>query len=319
MTDAVRLTVVGNPDNRRVALFAAAAAPGRAARRRAVLPVAAALPAGAGPACEPGRAGAASTRPGEDAEVDRLLRGRGRAGRARRDRRARRLVRAASPRRWAGSAAAARRRTPAAQRPGRDPDHVRQAALPRPAGRGRRRRCRRPAGAGARLRATCARRWRRPAGAGSSSSRPTARRPPGVLALATGAAAGSGATTSVELVRRRPAVQLAAGAPLHRRARRRRHCGRAGPGRAARRAVVPKAGLRRPGVDLRVVVIAGRPSHVVVRASRSPDDQPAPRRRRGATWPRCGGPPATAYRAGAGHLRRGRRAASPAACTSAWT
>ena len=67
-----------------------------------------------------------------------------------------------------------------------------------------------------------------------------------------------------------PAVQLAAGAPLPRRGRRGDHCGHTRPGRPARRAVVPQGGLDGRVVDLRVVVVAGRPTHVVVRGSRSP-------------------------------------------------
>ena len=58
-------------------------------------------------------------------------------------------------------------------------------------------------------------------------------------------------------------------------------------------------------VDLRVVVIAGRPTHVVVRGRPRPDDQPAPGRARGDLAALRAAAGRVAYGRGDGHLRRG--------------
>ena len=86
------------------------------------------------------------------------------------------------------------------------------------------------------------------------------------------------ATTSVERGRT-AACSIRCGCASTRTSGHRLHCGHSGPGRAARRAVVPQGRAGRP--DRRP---AGRGDrrpgqHVVVRGSRGPDDQPAPRQR----------------------------------------
>ena len=91
----MRLAVVGNPGNRRVGLFTAAAAR-RGLPRPAVVPVADVL-TGAESASPPGALVRIES-PGEDAEVDRLLRGRPTRRGTARSRRTLAVVRGASRR-----------------------------------------------------------------------------------------------------------------------------------------------------------------------------------------------------------------------------
>ena len=309
----VRLAVVGNPANRRVALFRAAAR----ARRPAPHPrvVAWRDVAGGGAGFGTGEPSYGSTRPGEDAEVDRLLRGaaepaepgeivglapwyRGFAG-------------AAGPR----SPRPPRGRGAAARRPGRDPGHVRQAALPRPAGRGRGPRAAAPPrGRRSRLRASCGDGdAATPAGAGCSSSRAHGSSASGVLALRDRPARG-------RVAGRPPRSSVDAGGRLFnslrvrryaRRARRRRDRRRARPGRAARRALAAqgRAATAGPPTCGSWWSPAGPPTRWSA-TSRSPDDQPAPRRR--ARRPRRG--PRGRRAAGGAGPRRWRACERAAAC-----
>ncbi|WP_345634747.1 STM4014 family protein [Rugosimonospora acidiphila] len=252
------VTVVGNPDNRRVALF-------RDAARAVGAPPPVVLPwrsllTGA-PAPGPGALVRVDS-PGEDAEVDRLLRGAARAcepgeivgtaawydG-----------LRAALDRLAAGAASLLNRPDDVAVMCDKRRCHAVldaagvpvPAALPPVRGYAELRAAMREAG--------LARVFVKPAH-GSSAS--------GVLALATAGARVS-AITSVEL----------AGDRLYNSLRVRRYdreadvaaiVDRLAPDRLHVERWLPKAGLGERTIDLRVVVIAGRPSHAVVRASRTP-------------------------------------------------
>ena len=256
----MRLTVVGNPGNRRVGLFTRAVLAAGLPRPQ-VLPwvdvLAGAAPPGAGALVR-------IDSPGEDAEVDRLLRRCRRAGAARRaDRR--------WPTRtpgccgaWTGSPPAARscsttRRTSrccatsGAATPGCQPPGCRC----RP-------RCPRCTG-GRELRAAmAAARWSRvfvkPAH-GSSAS--------GVVALAVARAAGAGGHH--DRGGRRTGCSTRCGrAATPTRPRSPRIVDRLAADGLHVERWLPKAGLGDRVVDLRVVVVAGRPTHAVVRAARGP-------------------------------------------------